>query len=375
MKLIKQSSDSFYNKRNEGRLRLGVAAMAERLRAESEAVCGLSTISDAHVHVGGGATAAVHEERERRLRIPVSTLQEEVCQKILQSGLLTVEPPPESGTESEQHKAERFMRGKMWLGGEPPSKRSADAQTAGQSGSGQSDVSTKQFEVTERVTLDGEYFDDTFLDIITPGEERTRRALTKMVVDGNFGAAGLDMPALSIVPSAKNFDELVAFHCQWAEDEKWAKNALFVPGDPRVEIRPYNKAEQAGIKGRFVNLYDVSRITVEIQRTKTILDQHVGGKHIFAHGQYKHPASNRAPQGRDQLLLKLFTGRRKLQEHVSDTYRWAPPEAPVVTYSAGGLRTEASRYMSHPYVRAATVDDAEVARAQVHIVGAPPTSI
>jgi hypothetical protein len=190
-----------------------------------------------------------------------------------------------------------------------------------------------------------------------------------------FGAAGLDMPALSIVPSAKNFDELVAFHCQWAEDEKWAKNALFVPGDPRVEIRPYNKAEQAGIKGRFVNLYDVSRITVEIQRTKTILDQHVGGKHIFAHGQYKHPASNRAPQGRDQLLLKLFTGRRKLQEHVSDTYRWAPPEAPVVTYSAGGLRTEASRYMSHPYVRAATVDDAEVARAQVHIVGAPPTSI
>ena len=58
-----------------------------------------------------------------------------------------------------------------------------------------------------------------------------------------------------------------------------------------------------------------------------------------------------------------------------ESLMWAPPEAPVVTYSAGGLRTEASRYMSHPYVRAATVDDAEVARAQVHIVGASPTSI
>jgi hypothetical protein len=66
---------------------------------------------------------------------------------------------------------------------------------------------------------------------------RTRKALTKIVVHCDFGAKGLDMGIISIVPSSPNFAEVVKWVRTWTCDYEFAKKATFVVDDPRVEIR------------------------------------------------------------------------------------------------------------------------------------------
>ena len=143
----------------------------------------------------------------------------------------------------------------------------------------------------------------------------------------------------------------------------------------------HTDAEKKGTKGRFSALFTTEAIQDQIRKTKALLDVHSAQlPHCISDRAYTHHGTGKAPTGRDQLLDKLFVGRRCLCQinRAADLasgypgYQWQEPPTPVITYNAGEQRTAPSPYIEHAYVCAATPADQTRAKSQATALGIQP---